>query len=522
MTDETIILKVGTDEAVKSVQDLKDNIKTLKEGLKDAEIGTEDYQKTLKELQTNQAALRNAMYATTASLEDIASAAQGTGNSYNALVKRMADLKQELRATDVSTEAGRVAFENLAAEIKTTNDRLKEMDELQGNYGRNVGNYTNSIKEAVKGLGNIDKVGGDAAKGLKKVNDGFKVIAANPIMFTLAALLKIADKLREAFSRNEEATQALEAAMTPLSNVTKVVAKVMDTLASMLAKVVVKISEFIQRVAPKMIAKLQDWAGAEKEVTKVVEEEVDGRLAARRKEVEKTETMLADLGKILDRYEARVERLRKQHQADTDEVTALINEETKLLAQEVEEIVMGMNDEFLAGIQAQLDAENAAVETEKEMLARRKENLQAWADSVPSILGSIAEADEQNESRSKALKIAAATIQTISGAVKAFMSSAENPIAGAAKAAAVTAAGVAQISKIKAVKVGRSTSTASVPTITTAPAMTTEIPQARSLTSASEEERLNQMASEQRVVLVMSDLETKQNQVRVQVAESSF
>ena len=66
MAEETItILKVGTEEAVKSVNDLKDNIKTLKQNLGELEIGTEEYQNTLEELKVNQNALKDAMYATT-------------------------------------------------------------------------------------------------------------------------------------------------------------------------------------------------------------------------------------------------------------------------------------------------------------------------------------------------------------------------------------------------------------------------------------------------------------------------
>lgn len=524
MAQETItIYKVDTTEAVKNIQDLKDNISAYKEKLKEADIGSTDYQKTLKNLQENQAALRNAMYGTSASMEDISAAAKGTGNSYNALVKRMADLKQELRATDVSTEAGRRSFENLAAQIKTTNDRLKEMDEMQGNYGRNVGNYTNSIKEAVKGLGNIDKVGGDAAKSVKKMNDAFKVMAANPIIFALTALLKVADMLKKSFDQNEEATQALKTAMEPLTNVTKVVSKVMDTLATALAKVVTKVSEFIQRIAPKMISKLQDWAGTEKEVTAVVEDEAEKRYEARKREYQRTESILADLEKILDRYEKRAERLRTQHEKDAAEITKEIEDEAKVMAAEIDFLVTAMNADFLGAIQEQLDAEREAAETEAEILARRKEGMVAWAEAVPSILNSIADADEKHAGLTKVLKIAAATVDTIEGATKAFMSSAANPIAAAAKAAVVTAAGVANIAKMKAVKVGKSTgASASVPTITAAPSVSTTIPQVRNLTTAREEDRLNQMASDQRVVLVMSDIEVKQNQVRVQTAESSF
>ena len=43
MAEETItILKVGTEEAVKSVNDLKNNIKILKDNLGELEIGTEE------------------------------------------------------------------------------------------------------------------------------------------------------------------------------------------------------------------------------------------------------------------------------------------------------------------------------------------------------------------------------------------------------------------------------------------------------------------------------------------------
>ena len=55
MAEETItILKVGTDEAVKSVNDLRNNVKVLKESLGDLEIGTQEYQNTLDELKVNQ------------------------------------------------------------------------------------------------------------------------------------------------------------------------------------------------------------------------------------------------------------------------------------------------------------------------------------------------------------------------------------------------------------------------------------------------------------------------------------
>ena len=86
MAEETItILKVGTEEAVKNINDLRNNIKTLKENLEDLEIGTQEYKDTLDELKVNQNALKDAMYATTSSMDDVAAAATGASKSYNSL-----------------------------------------------------------------------------------------------------------------------------------------------------------------------------------------------------------------------------------------------------------------------------------------------------------------------------------------------------------------------------------------------------------------------------------------------------
>ena len=173
----------------------------------------------------------------------------------------------------------------------------------------------------------------------------------------------------------------------------------------------------------------------------------------------------------------------------------------------------------------------------KEKAKQQMEVMQSVASATSGILGSIAdmyESDEKNSEKNankiKGLRIAAATIDTISGAVGAFMQAAATipppmgAIIGGIQAAAVTAAGIAQIAKMKSTKVSGSASNSAptAPAVTSAPVRTIDIQQVRSVTSASEEDRLNQMASDQRVVLVMSDLEVKQNQSRVQVAEASF
>ena len=140
-TEEVVtILRVGTEEAVRSVNDLKENIKILKGNLGELTIGSQEYQDTLEELKVNQNALKDAMYATTGSMEDVAAAATGMSKSYNSLVHQMAALKEEWRATN--DEARR---NELGKQIAEINQQLKDMDASVGNFQRNVGNYESGV-----------------------------------------------------------------------------------------------------------------------------------------------------------------------------------------------------------------------------------------------------------------------------------------------------------------------------------------------------------------------------------------
>ena len=149
MADETMtILRVDTGEAVRSVRDLRDRIAALKKEINEnaeLHIGTGDYQKKLAELIRYQTELRNAMNGTKASLEDVENAAKGLGGSYNALVTQMANLRRAQRNIDYSTEQGKKEYADLAVKISAVNDQLKEMDALNGNFQRHVGDYRGAL-----------------------------------------------------------------------------------------------------------------------------------------------------------------------------------------------------------------------------------------------------------------------------------------------------------------------------------------------------------------------------------------
>ena len=655
MAEETIqIIRIETGEAVKSVNDLRENVKILKDRLGDLEIGTTEYQDTLEELKVNQAAVKDAMYATTASMDELAKSATGTSNSYNALVHRMAALKEELRATDVSTEQGKQRFKELAAQINEVNDTLKDMDALQGNFQRNVGNYPGLMKTFSGSLDALDKGLKATSGGVGGLKEGFDALAVNPVFAILGIVVTLFKSLADTLKEDETTMAAVNKAGVSLEPIFKFLKGILEKVVTIVTDLITRVSSFVQSngLIPKIIdgvvgvgnailkfviapfkgiveaikvfkeqgvrglgdaakafanemktgisfksnyqagesivdaitagvkSKKKDVSDAGKDVVKPLKDgidmELDKMIQELDKELDKMNQELdkkqEDANKIANSIaQGRLANLDKaaKHQLELNEILV---EDDREKAEKAYQIQLSANERRLAALEqfaqdalergdldAYLEYEQEAADLEveietnalrekkrlreqdakdaKEKAKQQMEVMQSVASATSGILGSIAdmyESDEKNSEKNankiKGLRIASATIDTISGAIGAFMQAVQTippplgAIVGGVQAAAVTAAGIAQIAKIKSTKVSGSASNSAptAPAVTSAPVRTIDIQQVRSVTSASEEDRLNQMASDQRVVLVMSDLEVKQNQSRVQVAEASF
>lgn len=189
------------------------------------------------------------------------------------------------------------------------------------------------------------------------------------------------------------------------------------------------------------------------------------------------------------------------------------------------------DEEFYA---RKLQIEQNYIDAKKALAMKQVALTQQAASAVSGILGSLAdiyesdsEATEEELKKAKNMRIAGATIDMLSGVVSAISTAMQlgpiaGPILGAINSAAVIAAGVANIAKIKQQNTSRNSSgSTSTPAQVTAPSVDTSIQQVHTLTSASEEERLNQMA-DQKVYLVTSELEAHENDRKVQLQEATF
>lgn len=589
-TTETI-LKVGTEEAVKNVADLRDNIKILKENLKllektqsESDEKWQEYQKTLSDLKENQNALKDSMYATSGSFTDVVKSAKGASDSYNSLVHQMAKLKEEFRSTND------VARRNeLGIAINDINSRLKEMDALQGNFQRNVGNYQSAFKGMAGNVDALDKALKVTAGNLGAVKGGFEAISSTPAIATFGLLLNVVMQLADRIKENEGVLNSIKKVMATMQPVMDMFSGILEKIADVVANLIGKAADFLGNsgIFNKMINGVMGVGNA---IVKYITAPFKGVIEAIKVFQDEGIKGLRNAGKAFlgemkegisfkqnfQAGEALAETIISGAKSKTKETKeagkdmaftmkegydeawddiASDDETYKMFHKELEErkkIEEQAKKDRLAAEKEFRDeqvkiAEDAAKEyerIEKEKAdadqKRAEEKIatqQAVVSATQGILNALAdiyESDsknsEKNAKKIKAMRIADATIDTIAGAIGAFTSAARNPggvkgmIIGAANAAAVTAMGLANIAKIKNTNISSSStsSSSSSSATATAPSYMSDVASVRNVTSASEEQRLNDMAKDQRVYILSSDIQASNYQTKVQVAESSF
>lgn len=225
MADETVkVIRIEVGDSEQTVKGLRDSINALREALEGATKGTQEFKDILDQLATNQAKLTKAM--STGKKET-----QAAEGSYNALAKKLSELKKAWKETTDETARGK-----LGKEINATNDQLKKMDASVGDFRRNVGNYAGSIKDA------FGQMGG-AAKGmtgpLASVKQAFTALAAHPLVAVLTALAALLiNGIAKGFKSSEEATNKLRVAFAGFQAVGDAVTKVFQGIANVVANMV--------------------------------------------------------------------------------------------------------------------------------------------------------------------------------------------------------------------------------------------------------------------------------------------
>lgn len=214
--------------------------------------------------------------------------------------------------------------------------------------------------------------------------------------------------------------------------------------------------------------------------------------------------------------------------------------QARYLKQENDQLLKALDEEMAAEFKADMKRVSQELKNSKErqkIADAEYKHKQMITQQTGILLQAGAQLAGESTAVGKAMAVAAATISTYQSAQAAYQSAfmpvptIASPVLGAINMAAAIAIGLANIKSILSVDssggtgYGSSSSTGaavSTPAVVTPPAVVQEVETVRSLTGASEEERLNQMASDQRVYLVYSDVEQAGRRVQVQQSETSF
>lgn len=212
--------------------------------------------------------------------------------------------------------------------------------------------------------------------------------------------------------------------------------------------------------------------------------------------------------------------------------------QARYLKQENDQLLKALDKEMAAEFEAdkkRLAATKKSNDDRERLAVEAYKNRMQLANQTAALLQTSAQLVGESTAAGKAAAIAATTINTWASAEEAYRAAFNpggvwSPALGAVYMASAIATGFMNLKNIMAVNtssssgsgVSSATPTVSTPAIVTPPAVVQEVEMVRSLTGASEEERLNQMASDQRVYLVYSDVEQAGKRVQVQQSETSF
>lgn len=512
------ILEINVGDSEKSVKSLKVEISDLRDALLNVDETSEEYKKGVELLQSDQRELNKVMALTKSNAEAVKGSYYDLNNQLVQAKKEWKNLTEEQRIADKA-----MGEQGLFRTINRLSDELKDLDASIGDHQRSVGDYTDSIKKAFEGAELSSSVLG---KSIKNLDASAKLFSKNPILSVLTLLLPLITKIVGAVKENTTAMDALNKMMTSMQPIMDMATAVINKLAQAFAWLAEKITTIVNKLFKNKGDTLNAAVEENAEVTETATESNNNYAKSLDKvaqSAEKAKFTLKDFEetmKLLEQKEKKEEEARKKRL-----------EEEKAVNAELAEDYQQTYDEIGSWIDEQLEQERASArerwELEQNVKAAKQETAWAMVESTSSILASMGDMFQQT----KAYAVASSIIDTISGAIKAYMACQDIPapfgqIIGAANAAAVSTAGMAQVSKLRGTSAGTS-SVASVSFSTAGASVggvdNTSMQTYRNITSASEETRLNEMAfSKKKVYLVYSDVQAMEEQVQVVNDESSF
>lgn len=268
-------------------------------------------------------------------------------SSVNALRAQLAKNTKELNAMSAATRNNTDEGKALAAETKEISDKLKEMEKAVGDNRRNVGNYAESVQEALSNTKGLSGATGALASNMTGAVGSVKAfttaLMANPIVAIVGLVLTLISTVEKLMKRNTEMATNLKAAFAPFE---VIFSRILDGITNLLNGV----AKAIDWVSTKVVSLLNSIglisdetakaANAAKELTRaeqaIFESETDAlvTLSAMSRELANQKSLVADQTKsIKERNTAANQGLSTLKQMENIEVGILKQKYEQIKAQ---------------------------------------------------------------------------------------------------------------------------------------------------------------------------------------------
>lgn len=296
---------------------LKDEKKQLDEAGKSYKAGTigqDEYKKAVGDAAKAQIELKKQLLDVNASISDNnreiktnTTLLNSQEDSVDALRAQLAKNTKELNAMSAATRNNTDEGQKLVTETKEISDRLKDMEKAVGDNRRNVGNYAESIQEAMsstKGLSGATAAMATSLSGGVNILKVFNAtLRANPILAVVSVILVLVSTVEKLMKRNSEMAANLKAAFAPFE---VIFSRILDGVTELLGGVA-KAFEWITEKVVNLLSSIgliteetTKAANAAKALTKqelaIYEAETNNlvTLSAMRRELEAQRTIVGD------------------------------------------------------------------------------------------------------------------------------------------------------------------------------------------------------------------------------------
>lgn len=425
--DALIAKSLELAETKKSLQSaLKDEKKQLDEAgkaFKSGSLSQDDYKKAVSDSTKAQVELTKQLTGINKSISDNNSAIKvnttlltSQEDSVDALRAQLAKNTKELNAMSAAARNNTDEGKALVTETKEISDRLKEMEKAVGDNRRNVGNYAESIQEAMSSTQGLSGATAAMATSLSGGVNILKVfnatLKANPILAIVSVILVLISTVEKLMKRNSEMAANLKAAFAPFE---VIFSRILDGVTELLGGVA-KAFEWITEKVVNLLSSIgliteetTKAANSAKALTKqelaIYEAETNNlvTLSAMRRELEAQRTIVGDQLKTAEERNAAAQKaIAISKQMEKAEIDVLQQKYNQIKAQN--ELSYTSKEDRRAEMQALADLQAR----QADYISQRKELENQASGIVKEQIAANAAAFKANEEKKAAAAIKAA------------------------------------------------------------------------------------------------------------------